>query len=602
MRRSIWITLWILAHLLPSLAHAQISVQIEEVGLQDHFTSNLPTPVRIHLSPPPKSQTILLELTIRPGSSPRRRLNELRTDYFRKRIQSVAGQPLDFDFPVMLSEYDSRELVVAAKDLEGHEIGRTSRGLGSLVLVDRPQALVAIYCQSTQPCQAAQSQIFFAEGEQADPKKAKNFKILILRELRREWWCYGAVRTMVLAGPISRLPQEQLTALEFYVRGGGNLVLLESEIADIRFLAPYRQNAGRSGSVRVGRGHLLRVPDLKGHKLNKLFQGIGVNNLVEEIRSLVPNSAAQSLLSRVGVSFSFPKLRWLLILLALYIVVVGPLNFTVLRRVRRLEWGWFTVTTLALGFALGTYLLSSLRRPHDFTLDNVAVYWMDGGSSVAALDLGLRVSSPARQSVAISVLDDFQPFQPRFYNRDSSALEMGSEITEKRRFEVGWDTDLGPPTAIHIPMFQWSIRDLELEGFRTFPGTVHWIAPMRLRNDTGQTFRQALYLDLRSNQQRTLPVIGPGEEIDLGAMGSKAIWQNDRSQIDVAGMQGLHIQRPGPKDPLNIADLPYSGFPFGNAGQVFVGLGSQPVASAKLDIPGTKASALDLFVVSLDQP
>jgi hypothetical protein len=59
---------------------------------------------------------------------------------------------------------------------------------------------------------------------------------------------------------------------------------------------------------------------------------------------------------------SLPPANTLLIFLLGYILIIGPLNYLVLRRLRRLEWAWLTIPLIVLLFACGLYLVGSVLR------------------------------------------------------------------------------------------------------------------------------------------------------------------------------------------------------------------------------------------------
>lgn len=72
-------------------------------------------------------------------------------------------------------------------------------------------------------------------------------------------------------------------------------------------------------------------------------------------------------------SLALPPVGGLLILLAAYIVVVGPLNYLVLRRLDRREWAWVSVPMFVLGFAAASYGYGALLRGTDVVVNEVAI-------------------------------------------------------------------------------------------------------------------------------------------------------------------------------------------------------------------------------------
>jgi hypothetical protein len=161
--------------------------------------------------------------------------------------------------------------------------------------------------------------------------------------------------------------------------------------------------------------------------------------------------------------------------------------------------------------AASLYFASSARRPKNYTLDNATVYWMDARSPVAVEDVGLRISSPARGDVAVSLNDDVVAVNPGNVLRNQSDVELGAEITDKQQIQEGCNVDAGPPVTATRPMLRWSTEDFNFEGFRKRAGTVHWTSPNKLRNDTGISFREAIYLDYAENKQYLIPHLTPAK-------------------------------------------------------------------------------------------
>ena len=61
-------------------------------------------------------------------------------------------------------------------------------------------------------------------------------------------------------------------------------------------------------------------------------------------------------------SLALPPIGGLLILLFGYILLVGPLNYLLLRRLDRREWAWVTMPLLVVGFAVAAYVYGNTLR------------------------------------------------------------------------------------------------------------------------------------------------------------------------------------------------------------------------------------------------
>jgi len=312
------------------------------------------------------------------------------------------------------------------------------------------------------------------------------------------------------------------------------------------------------------------------------------------------NSNADALLRRTGVWFKFPRLRWLIIWLAIYLLIVGPVNFAMLRRLKRLEWGWTTMCALAALFAAGFYLSGAARRPENYTVDNATIYWMDGRSPLALEDVGVRVSAPERGDVRVAVNDDVVVLPDFLRSENDTDLEIGAAMLNKARALQGWSMEIGSPTIVTMPLLRWSFQDLSFQGFHRFPGTVHWTSQTKLKNETGEAFREAMLFDFSANKQYLLPAIAPGQEIDLAEMKFADIWTHERkpnNQFETF----FDFPKDGQHPPFSVAEVPYAGFQIPNIGQTFAGLSDGPVPGADLRPAAVHRSATALTLVYMGE-
>jgi hypothetical protein len=214
-----------------------------------------------------------------------------------------------------------------------------------------------------------------------------------------------------------------------------------------------------------------------------------------------------------------------LLWLAAYILLVGVVNFLILRRFRRREWGWLTVAAISLLFVFALYWLASRRGPRQVTVDYMAMHHLDSHSRDAFTAYGVRVSVPQKQTITLksppntllntrSQLDDRWQYADG-YNGGFPTVQLG------RRFVHGFDGvryagwDPLPGSEITLHMQRRTSRNLQFAGITSFPGTVHEIAPNLLRNDTGQRFVDAIFVDSEQRRIWFLGEVAPGAEIDL---------------------------------------------------------------------------------------
>jgi hypothetical protein len=123
----------------------------------------------------------------------------------------------------------------------------------------------------------------------------------------------------------------------------------------------------------------------------------------------------------------------------------------------------------------------------------------------------------------------------------------------------------------------------------------HFVAPNRLRNDTGQSFDEAVYLDYTQNALYALPALAPGQEIQLDAITPKPIYtKNGNWQVSVTPDLDPHKQ--------TLQDVAITnGLPLAGWGREFAGLSDGPALPVELNVPHQR-NVHALIVVALEQP
>jgi hypothetical protein len=595
--------LCLFALILPGLARAQDALRIENIGLGNYYSHDEPTAVRVHIPAASHAQVVELEFIVHSGSSPWYR-EISRTDRFTEHVETTAGQPLEIEAPIMIPEANWRELQVTASTADGRAIGSVSRDLKDLTALERGPFLVAVYCTDDATCRNVQSQVAFGANDRSSSNMNRDLRLTTFRDAHAESWAYQAARTVVLAGPISGFSSGERQALENFTRGGGRLVVLEQETADKDFLAAYREGAPAPVAIQVGRGYLFRVRNVASEDLGRMF-GRGVAGQTWSEAAKVPaEPSADRFLKRIGVAFAFPRLRWLTIWLAIYLLVVGPLNFAILRRIRRLEWGWVSVCVLAVLFTVGFYLSGSARRPKSYTVDNATIYSLDDRSPMAVEYISLRASAPERSVVRISVNDSVLVAPAAGFQYSQGDAEEGADIgaamTDKARIQKGWDVELGTPVIITTPMLRWSFQDWNFQGFHRFPGTVHWTGSNKLKNETGISFSEAVYFDFTENKEYAFSGVAAGQEIDLAGVTASAIWKKTKMSNDPS-QEGFTLATAHNEGPFSLTDLPSWDNRFPTTGHMFAGLSDEPIAGVEMQPAGTRRAAKAVTVVYLSE-
>jgi len=511
------------------------SVHIAEIGLHGYFSTSEPTDIKLRIDPG-EAAGRALKVRIEVGQ---RKKYPTRIDVFTTELDAKGSQDLDLPLfvytvnqPVAYTlETNAGERRTLRAGPEGSyiradlvdETGKTIASDTADPVMNGAEQLFVILCNEKAVCNTVQSQVLFSGSEEERDKKNRSFRFAVVSgaEAPSSWWSYLRASQVVLAAPVAPFTEQQRRALEQYVRQGGTLVMLERETGAADFLPAYRKAAITETAVPVGRGDLVRVEGLESKKLQELFSG---KNLTkgggDEVYWQVPRAAkdfASGVRSRSSFLFNthfiFPRLLWIVIWLLSYIIIVGFVNFTVLRAMRHREWAWFTTPALALVYALVIYMVGNFHRPSNFAVDQVTLESLDERNPTAAVATELRVSSPRVQDTTLLTPTEAILMPPSGSQRPQAMIN----IEDHEDWEPGWEISYGKQRAVALPLLRWDFRDFEFRDFVQLPGTLHWNAAKRLRNDTGRSFEDALYIDHKSTVF-LLGAVPAGAEIDLASV------------------------------------------------------------------------------------
>lgn len=101
-------------------------------------------------------------------------------------------------------------------------------------------------------------------------------------------------------------------------------------------------------------------------------------------------------------SLDLPSIRGLAILLSIYVLLVGPINYLVLRWRKRLHLAWITTPLFTIAFSAGAFGLGYAMRGTDLIMNKIAIIEVLPGGN-ASVNSYLGLFSPSRQSYEIEV-------------------------------------------------------------------------------------------------------------------------------------------------------------------------------------------------------
>jgi hypothetical protein len=208
-------------------------------------------------------------------------------------------------------------------------------------------------------------------------------------------------------------------------------------------------------------------------------------------------------------ALALPPIGGLLLLLAGYIALIGPINYLVLRRLDRREWAWVTMPVLIIVFAAGAYGFGAALRGLDVIVNEVAIIRGAPGATEGTAQVYLGVFSPSRGTYQVEIPGGAllsSTVSGDFVGGNSGALDVvQGDPSRVRDLVVGFGSlrTLRAETATTVPLLT---SDLKLEAGRLV-GTI--------RNDSEETLeRPAIVLGGSVLVLRDMPP-GTGHNVDL---------------------------------------------------------------------------------------
>lgn len=221
-------------------------------------------------------------------------------------------------------------------------------------------------------------------------------------------------------------------------------------------------------------------------------------------------------------SLAVPPIGGLLVLLLGYVVLVGPVNYLLLRRIDRREWAWATIPALTLAVAAGAFGIGATLRGTDVVLHEVAVVRGAVGSDRAVVQAYLGLFSPDRRSFDLRLPGDTLVASPM--NGDLFGSSSGTSL----------DVLQGDPSTVRaLDVGFGSMRTVRAEGSASAP-----LVDADLRVEGG-----ALVGSVTNRSDRVL--VDPAVVLGLQAVKLRSLGPGERADVRLPltgdGMMGMAL-------------------------------------------------------------
>lgn len=208
-------------------------------------------------------------------------------------------------------------------------------------------------------------------------------------------------------------------------------------------------------------------------------------------------------------ALDLPSIRGLGVLLVIYVLLVGPVNYLALRWRKRLQWAWLSVPLITLTFSAGAFGLGYALRGSDLILNKIAVLEL-GADGTASVSSYLGLFSPARQSYEIEVRHNalLSPLTPDYNPWGPSTTGSGAEMVFVQ----------GEPSYVRgLAVNQWSMQTFMMEGVWEDFGHIQADLQFEderlvgtIQNQTAHTLKDAVLV--LGNHFTRLGDLGPGRQ------------------------------------------------------------------------------------------
>ncbi|MHB9134711.1 MAG: hypothetical protein ACYDBB_26870 [Armatimonadota bacterium] len=234
---------------------------------------------------------------------------------------------------------------------------------------------------------------------------------------------YGSITMLALMSNITEntLADAAQKAIPLWVANGGHLLIAGGGVA-ARLQAPFFTSLipTKGETLTVDGGKVIAAPYAAGRVTALKFDPDAVvaddwHNAATFYSKLMARDprtpltfALNDALNRSTLVRNLrpPDLKLIIIFLLIYLVMLVPVNYFVLKRMDKRELAWLTTPAIVLVFTVGAYGIGYMTKGHRLVLNMVSVMEMTGKMKSAEATSELLIFSPSRTNYRMSLGDD----------------------------------------------------------------------------------------------------------------------------------------------------------------------------------------------------
>ncbi|HEX6508472.1 MAG TPA: hypothetical protein VF221_12645, partial [Chloroflexota bacterium] len=233
---------------------------------------------------------------------------------------------------------------------------------------------------------------------------------------------------------------------------------------------------------------------------------------------------------------ALPSLILFVTLTAIYVLLLGPLNFLVLRRLKRREWSWVTIPVLAAICMASTFGVASHLKGTTVLINTIGTIDLEGGHGPYPATLYAGLFAPVRGDYHLLFNGQALPSaipQPYFYNGPGPQT-YSNPLT--LAFQEGAQTQVD-----FLSMNMWSMREVTLRTSANISGALSADLTLDASGRLAGTVHNGTNLDLlrpiimAGRSVRHLPDMRSGATVHVKLKPFAAIWDQRPVWMSVYG-------------------------------------------------------------------